>query len=139
TTVKINEYLAAHPNFASKLADIPDIVVPGVISWPFALAIIYSVSTVGSILGGWLPKQFINSGMDANKSRKSAMFIFALFPLCVLLASRLGAINTWYAVATIAVACAAHQAWSANIFTTVSDMFPKKTVAWWRSATGSCS
>jgi MFS transporter, ACS family, hexuronate transporter len=129
TTIKINEYLAAHPNFASKLADIPDIVVPGVISWPFALVIIYSVSTVGSILGGWLPKQLINSGMDANKARKSAMFIFALFPLCVLLASRLGAINTWYAVATIAVACAAHQAWSANIFTTVSDMFPKKTVA----------
>jgi len=57
------------------------------------------------------------------------MFIFALFPLTVLLASRLGAINTWLAVATIAIACAAHQAWSANIFTTVSDMFPKKTVA----------
>ena len=57
------------------------------------------------------------------------MFIIALFPLTVLLASRLGAINTWYAVATIAIACAAHQAWSANIFTTVSDMFPKKVVA----------
>jgi MFS transporter, ACS family, hexuronate transporter len=57
------------------------------------------------------------------------MFIFALFPLSVLLASRLGAINTWFAVGTIAIACAAHQAWSANIFTTVSDMFPKKAVA----------
>ena len=80
-----------------------------------------------------MPKKFINNGMDANKARKLAMFIFALFPLSVLLASRLGNINTWYAVATIAIACAAHQAWSANIFTTVSDMFPKKTVA---SATG---
>ena len=67
-------------------------------------------------------------GMDANKARKLAMFIFALFPLSVLLASRLGAINTWLAVATISVACAAHQAWSANIFTTVSDMFPKKAI-----------
>jgi MFS transporter, ACS family, hexuronate transporter len=67
--------------------------------------------------------------MDVNKARKLAMFIFALLPLSVLLASRLGQINTWYAVATIAIACSAHQAWSANIFTTVSDMFPKKAVA----------
>lgn len=128
-TIKINEYLTAHPSAANKLGDIPGVDIPGVISWPFALAIIYSVSTVGSILGGWLPKQFMSTGMDANKARKTAMLIFAVFPLSVLLASRLGAINTWYAVATIAIACAAHQAWSANIFTTVSDMFPKKTVA----------
>jgi ACS family hexuronate transporter-like MFS transporter len=87
------------------------------------------VATLGSIFGGWLPKKFINSGMDANKARKLAMFIFALFPLSVLLASKLGAINTWFAVATIAIACSAHQAWSANIFTIVSDMFPKKAVA----------
>jgi ACS family hexuronate transporter-like MFS transporter len=93
------------------------------------VALIYTVSTFGSIFGGWLPKKFINGGMDANKARKLSMFIFALFPLTVLFASRLGAINTWLAVATIAIACAAHQAWSANIFTTVSDMFPKKAVA----------
>lgn len=128
-TVKINEYVAANPSFANKLPSVPEIEIPGVISWPFALAIIYTVSTFGSIFGGWLPKQFIHSGMDANRARKTAMFIFALFPLTVLLASKLGAINTWYAVGTIAIACAAHQAWSANIFTTVSDMFPKKTVA----------
>ncbi len=121
---KAQEYLAANPAFAGDKTDIP-----GVISWPFAVAIVYTVSTAGSIFGGWLPKKFINSGMDANKARKLAMFIFALFPLTVLLASKLGAINTWYAVATIAIACAAHAAWSANIFTTVSDMFPKKTVA----------
>lgn len=121
---KINEFRAANPTFTGE-----DAAVPGYISWPFALALIYTVSTVGSIVGGWLPKKFINSGMDANRARKTAMFIYALFPLCVLLASRLGAINTWFAVATIAIACAAHQAWSANIFTTVSDMFPKKTVA----------
>jgi MFS transporter, ACS family, hexuronate transporter len=121
---KAAEYISANPGFTGDKSDIP-----GVISWPFAVAIVYTVSTAGSIFGGWLPKRFINGGMDANKARKLAMFIFALFPLTVLLASRLGAINTWYAVATIAIACAAHAAWSANIFTTVSDMFPKKAVA----------
>jgi ACS family hexuronate transporter-like MFS transporter len=121
---KVKEFLAAHPGYTGTEADIP-----GVISWPFAVAIVYCVSTAGSIFGGWLPKKFINGGMDANRARKTAMFLFALFPLTVLLASRLGAINTWYAVGTIAIACAAHQAWSCNIFTTVSDMFPKKTVA----------
>jgi MFS transporter, ACS family, hexuronate transporter len=128
-TVKVNEYLAAHPDFTGNPAGIPGVDFPGVISWPLAVAIIYCVSTVGSISGGWLPKRLINGGMDANKARKLAMFVIALFPLTVLLASRLGAINTWYAVATIAIACSAHQAWSANIFTTVSDMFPKKVVA----------
>jgi MFS transporter, ACS family, hexuronate transporter len=121
---KVKAFLAANPGYTGG-----DSAVPGYISWPFAVAIVYTVSTAGSIFGGWLPKKFIHSGMDANKARKTAMFIFALFPLSVLLASRLGAINTWLAVATIAIACAAHQAWSANIFTTVSDMFPKKTVA----------
>jgi ACS family hexuronate transporter-like MFS transporter len=123
-TRKINAYLAAHPDFTGDKS-----TIPGIISWPFAVAVVYSVATFGSIFGGWLPKQFINGGMDPSRARKLAMFIFALFPLTVLLASRLGAINTWLAVATIAVACSAHQAWSANIFTTVSDMFPKKAVA----------
>lgn len=103
--------------------------VPGLIIWPLAIAVIYTVSTIGSIFGGWLPKKLIDTGMDPNKSRKLTMFIIALFPLSVLFASKLGEINTWFAVATISVACAAHAAWSANIFTTVSDMFPKKTVA----------
>lgn len=128
-TLKVQEYLAAHPNYTGRLFDIEGVHFPGVISWPFAVALIYTVSSLGSILGGWLPKKFINSGMDPNKARKLAMFLFALLPLSVLLASRLGAINTWLAVAAIAIACAAHQAWSANIFTTVSDMFPKKAVA----------
>lgn len=100
-----------------------------VIAWPLAVAVVYTVSTVGSVLGGWLPKRLMNKGMDANKARKTSMFIYALLPLTVLLASKLGTINTWLAVFTIALACAAHQAWSANIFTTVSDMFPKKAVA----------
>ena len=123
-TRKVTDYLAAHPDFTGD-----KVSIPGVISWPLAVAVVYTVATAGSIFGGWLPKRFMAGGMDANKARKLAMFIFALFPLTVLFASRLGAINTWLAVATIAIACSAHQAWSANIFTTVSDMFPKKAVA----------
>jgi ACS family hexuronate transporter-like MFS transporter len=121
---KVKEYMLTNPTYTGEKSDIP-----GVISWTFAVAVVYTVSTAGSIFGGWLPKRLINGGMDANKARKLAMFIFALFPLTVLMASKLGAINTWYGVATIAIACAAHAAWSANIFTTLSDMFPKKAVA----------
>jgi ACS family hexuronate transporter-like MFS transporter len=121
---KAKEFMAIHPDFAGDKS-----TIPGVISWPLAVTLIYTISGFGSILGGWLPKKFINGGMDANKARKLAMFIYSLFPLTVLFASRLGAINTWFAVATIAIACSAHAAWSANIFTTVSDMFPKKVVA----------
>lgn len=121
---KIDAFKAAHPDFTG-----PNEAIPGVISWTFAVALIYTVATGGSIFGGWLPKRFMNGGMDANRARKTAMFIFALLPLSVLAASRLGQINIWFAVATIAIACSAHQAWSANIFTTVSDMFPKRAVA----------
>jgi MFS transporter, ACS family, hexuronate transporter len=121
---KVTAYVAANPGFTGDKS-----TVAGVISWPLAVAVVYTVATAGSIFGGWLPKKFINGGMDPSQARKSAMFIFALMPLTVLLASRLGEINTWLAVATIAIACSAHQAWSANIFTTVSDMFPKKAVA----------
>ena len=121
---KIVDFMLLNPDYAGKSSDIP-----GVISWPFAVAIVYTIATVGSVLGGWLPKKLINSGMVAYKARKLSMFIYALFPLSVLLASKLGEINTWFAVLIIGIACAAHQAWSANIFTTVSDMFPKKTVA----------
>ncbi len=57
------------------------------------------------------------------------MFIYALFPLLVLSAQYLGSFNMWYAVIIIGIAASAHQAWSANIFTTVSDMFPKRAIA----------
>ena len=103
--------------------------VPGLVIWPVAVAVVYTISTVGSVLGGYLPKLFIDKGMEVNMARKLSMLIYALVPLTVLGAMKLGAINTWYAVLVIGLACAAHQAWSANIFTTVSDMFPKKAVA----------
>jgi len=121
---KIANYMSAHPNYNGGNDNIP-----GIISWPLAVAIVYSIATFGSILGGWLPKKFINKGMIPYKARKFSMLIYAFLPLSVLLASRLGEINTWYAVLTIALAGSAHQAWSANMFTTVSDMFPKKAVA----------
>lgn len=121
---KIEQFRALTPNFTGNNSDIP-----GVITWTLAVAVVYTISTIGSVYGGWLPKKFMNGGMATYKARKLSMFIYALFPLTVLLASWLGKFNTWYAVLVIGLACAAHQAWSANIFTTVSDMFPKKAVA----------
>jgi ACS family hexuronate transporter-like MFS transporter len=101
----------------------------GVISWPFAVAVVYTISTVGSVFGGWLPKYLIGKGKSVYSARMGSMFLYALLPLTVLAVQYVGKINTWYAVLIIGLACAGHQAWSANIFTTVSDMFPKKTVA----------
>jgi ACS family hexuronate transporter-like MFS transporter len=121
---KVAAYVAANPGYAGEAS-----LVPGYISWPLAVAVVYTISTVGSIFGGWLPKHFAQRGMDLNRARKLSMFLFALGPLTVLLASRLGEIDIWFAVLTIGIAAAAHQAWSANIFTTVSDMFPKRAVA----------
>ncbi len=95
----------------------------------FPIALVYTMTTVGSIFGGWLPKRFMEKGMDANKARKTAMFIYALFPLSVLSAQYMGGFSMWYAVIIIGIAASAHQAWSANIFTTVSDMFPKRAIA----------
>jgi ACS family hexuronate transporter-like MFS transporter len=120
----VEAFMSMHPDYVGDTAKIP-----GVITWPFAVAVVYSIATLGSIFGGWLPKKLINRGMLAYKARKLSMFIYSLFPLLVLFAGRVGQIDTWYAVFIISIACAAHQAWSANIFTTVTDMFPKKTVA----------
>jgi ACS family hexuronate transporter-like MFS transporter len=95
----------------------------------FPLAVLYTMSTVGSITGGLLPMHFINKGYDPYTGRMRAMLLIALFPLLVLAAQPLGGVSYWMPVLIIGVGTAAHQAWSANIFTTVSDMFPKKTVA----------
>ena len=121
---KIQDFKSLNPDFNGVTSEIP-----GIISWTLAVAVVYTISTIGSVYGGWLPKKFINGGMVTFKARKLSMFIYALFPLSVLLVSWLGQFNTWFAVIVIGIACAAHQAWSANIFTTVSDMFPKKAVA----------
>lgn len=93
------------------------------------LAVLYSMTMVGSIGGGWFPAFFINRGMEPYKARMTAMLIIALFPLVVLLAQPLGDISLWIPVILIGIGCSAHQAWSANIYSTVSDMFPNKAVA----------
>lgn len=97
------------------------------IMWP--VAIVYIISSIGSVGGGWLPMKFINNGMPVFKARKTSMLIYAFCVLPIVFAQILGGINMWLAVLVIGLAAAAHQAWSANIFTTVSDMFPKKATA----------
>ncbi len=93
------------------------------------LTVLYSMTMVGSIGGGWFPAYFINKGMEPYSARMKAMLIIALFPLVVLAAQPLGHVSMWIPVLLIGVGASAHQAWSANIFTTVSDMFPRKAVA----------
>lgn len=93
------------------------------------IAVVYTMTTFGSIYGGWLSGFFINKGWPVYKARRTAMLIFALCVLPVVSAQALGQYSHWYAVLIIGLAASAHQAWSANIFTTVSDMFPKKAVA----------
>ena len=87
------------------------------------------MATIGSVGGGWLPLFLINRGWPAFRARKISMLIYALCVVPVVFAQWLGSLNMWLAVFIIGFATSAHQAWSANIFTTVSDMFPKKTVA----------
>ena len=93
------------------------------------VALVYTISTLGSILGGWVPLWLIKKNWTVIKARKTSMLIYALCVLPIVFAQVLGSINMWLAVLIIGLAAAAHQAWSANIFTTVSDSFPKKAIA----------
>ncbi len=93
------------------------------------LSALYTMAMVGSISGGWFPMYFIRKGHKVYDARMKAMLLIALIPLVVLLAQPLGHISYWMPVIFIGIGASAHQAWSANIFTTVSDMFPKKAVA----------
>ena len=92
------------------------------------VATVYTISTIGSVFGGWLPMSLIKNNWPNFKARKTSMLIYAFFVLPILFAQYLGSINMWLAVLVIGIAAAAHQAWSANIFTTASDMFPKRAV-----------
>jgi ACS family hexuronate transporter-like MFS transporter len=97
----------------------------------FALpvALVYTLSTFGSVAGGWLPMYLIKKGWTVFKARKTSMLIYALCVIPVVFAQLLGSINMWLAVIIIGLATSAHQAWSANIFTTTSDVFPKRVIA----------
>lgn len=94
-------------------------------SW-IHLVTIYLIVTVLSIFGGWITGYLTKRGWTVTRARKTGMFIFALCVLPILATTKVG---DWAAVLLIGLAGAAHQAWSANLFTTVSDMFPKKAVA----------
>jgi ACS family hexuronate transporter-like MFS transporter len=90
------------------------------------LIVIYNASAVGSIVGGWLPARFLKSGWSLNRSRKVAMAICAVAWLPMILIGQVGTL--WISVAMISLAAAAHQGWSANLFTLASDMFPRRAV-----------
>jgi ACS family hexuronate transporter-like MFS transporter len=91
--------------------------------------VLYAI-TMLSIVGGWLPTFFVDKkGMNPYAGRMRAMLIFAFFPLLALFAQPLGEYSYWFPVIIIGIAGAAHQAWSANIFSTVGDMFPKTAIA----------
>ncbi len=90
------------------------------------LILVYNVSTIGSIGGGWLPALFSRLGLPVSKARLAAMCACALCALPMLFAGRLR--SEWVAVGLLSLAAAAHQGWSANLFTTASDMFPSSAV-----------
>jgi ACS family hexuronate transporter-like MFS transporter len=90
------------------------------------LIVIYVIADVGSIGGGWLSSYLIKRGWSINAGRKTAMLICALAVIPIVFASMTD--NLWVAVLLIGLAAAAHQGWSANIFTTASDMFPRQAV-----------
>jgi ACS family hexuronate transporter-like MFS transporter len=89
------------------------------------LIVIYTMTSIGSIGGGWLSGAFIKKGWSINKGRKTVMLLCALLILPIVFSST---VSEWWAVLLIGLATAAHQGWSANLFTTVSDMFPRKAV-----------
>jgi ACS family hexuronate transporter-like MFS transporter len=94
-------------------------------SW-IHIVTIYGIVTVLSIYGGWVTGYMVKRGWTITRARKTGMLLFGLCVIPVFFATKL---SVWPAVLLIALAGSAHQAWSANLFTTVSDMFPKKAVA----------
>jgi ACS family hexuronate transporter-like MFS transporter len=94
-------------------------------SW-YLLVTIYAIITVLSIFGGWITGFLVGRGWSVTRARKTGMFVFACCVLPMLVVTQVG---NWTAVLLLALAGSAHQAWSANLYTTVSDMFPKSAVA----------
>jgi len=90
------------------------------------LIVVYLIADVGSVAGGWLSSSLIKRGYSINRARKTAMLVCAVLVVPVAAATRTS--NVWIAVLLIGLAAAAHQGWSANIFTIASDMFPRKAV-----------
>jgi ACS family hexuronate transporter-like MFS transporter len=98
----------------------------------YPLIVIYSVSSVGSIAGGWLSGYRMNRGHTVNSGRKFAMLICALCVVPILAVPHMGVLfptNPWPAIALFSLAAAAHQGWSANLFSTPTDMFPSTAIS----------
>jgi MFS transporter, ACS family, hexuronate transporter len=93
------------------------------------VALVFCISTIGSVYGGYLPMTLINKNWPVFRARKTSMLFYAIAVLPVVLAQYLGQYSMWWAVIIIGIAAAAHQAWSANVYTSISDMFPKKATA----------
>ena len=94
------------------------------------IIVLYAIVTVLSIFGGYLPRVFVdNKGMHPYNGRMLSMLIFAFFPLFALFAQPMGVHSAWWPAVFIGLAGAGHQAWSANLFSTIGDMFPKSAVA----------
>jgi ACS family hexuronate transporter-like MFS transporter len=81
---------------------------------------------VGSVVGGWLPVWFLKIGWSLNRARKTAMLVCAVSVIPIIFAANVA--NLWVAVALVGLATASHQGWSANLYTIVSDTFPKRAV-----------
>jgi ACS family hexuronate transporter-like MFS transporter len=113
-------YLFWLPDFLNKnyKIDLKNIGIP--------LIIVYLIADVGSVAGGWLSSSMIKRGVSVNRARKTAMLICAIAVVPVVFAAK--ASNVWIAVLLVGLAAAAHQGWSANLFTTTSDMFPRRAV-----------
>ena len=94
------------------------------------IIVLYAIVTVLSIFGGYLPRLFVDrKGMHPYSGRMLSMLIFAFFPLFALFAQPMGVQSAWWPAVFIGLAGAGHQAWSANLFSTIGDMFPKSAVA----------
>jgi ACS family hexuronate transporter-like MFS transporter len=90
------------------------------------VAVIYIIADVGSVGGGWISSSLIKRGWTINKGRKTAMLICALAVVPIVFAAQTSSL--WISVLLIGLAAAAHQGWSANLFTLTSDMFPRRAV-----------
>lgn len=97
-------------------------------SFGIPLVIIYTSTTIGSVCGGTISSYMIKKGISPFNARKYTMLLFAILVIPVFFAQSPG-VSTWGAIALISLAASSHQAWSANIFTTVSDAFPKKVIS----------
>ena len=93
------------------------------------LSVLYLIVTVLSIGGGYLPKYFVeHHNMEPYSGRMRAMLLFAVLPLTALLAQPLGTMSAWFPAIIIGLAGAGHQSWSANLYSTIGDMFPRSTI-----------